>query len=396
MSPAARTLATCLPAVVAISVYVGASAPLARAAQDTARGVSIQIVSPTEGAYLSGIVTLRAEVMPPEAVREIQEVTFSVDGRVVCRLTGPPLVCEWDAGRRIEARVIRVVATLGTGRATDSLRTRRLDLTEIVDVDAVQVITVVTDAQGRFVKGLPREAFRVYEDDVPQTIAHFASENIPLELTAAIDISGSMKMAMPQVKAAARRFLLALQPGHEVTLVAFNENLFALARRGTDPQVRTRAVDRLAAWGSTALYDAILYGFDLLSRRPGRRAMVVFTDGDDKVSHASVSSVVRRAESSDAALYMIGQGQAAENQSLQALLTRLATTSGGRAFFEMNIESLQRVFDEILDDLSNQYLLSYQPTIPVEDDRWRSIRIEVDGPGYRVRARQGYRRGGGP
>lgn len=396
MSPAARTLATCLPAVVAISVYVGASAPLARAAQDTARGVSIQIVSPTEGAYLSGIVTLRAEVMPPEAVREIREVTFSVDGRVVCRLTGPPLVCEWDAGRRIEARVIRVVATLGTGRATDSVRTRRLDLTEIVDVDAVQVITVVTDAQGRFVKGLPRQAFRVYEDDVPQTIAHFASENIPLELTAAIDISGSMKMAMPQVKAAARRFLLALQPGHEVTLVAFNENLFALARRGTDPQVRTRAVDRLAAWGSTALYDAILYGFDLLSRRPGRRAMVVFTDGDDKVSHASVSSVVRRAESSDAALYMIGQGQAAENQSLQALLTRLATTSGGRAFFEMNIESLQRVFDEILDDLSNQYLLSYQPTIPVEDDRWRSIRIEVDGPGYRVRARQGYRRGGGP
>jgi Ca-activated chloride channel family protein len=386
----------CLPAAVAVCLCAGASIPLARAAQDTSRGVSVQIVSPADGAYLSGIVTLRAEIAPPEAVREVQEVTFSVDGRVVCRLPGPPLVCEWDAGRRIEARVIRVVATLVNRRATDSVRTRRLDLTEVVDVDAVQVITVVTDAQGRFVKGLPREAFHVYEDEAPQTIAHFAAEDIPLELTAAIDISGSMKMAMPQVKAAARRFLLALQPGHEVTLVAFNENLFALARRGTDPQARTRAVDRLAAWGSTALYDAILYGFDLLGRRPGRRAMVVFTDGDDKVSHASVSSVVRRAESSDAALYMIGQGQAAENQSLQALLTRLAATSGGRAFFEMNIESLQRVFDEILDDLSNQYLLSYQPTVPVEDDRWRSIRVEVDGPGYRVRARQGYRRGVGP
>jgi Ca-activated chloride channel family protein len=378
-----------------IAVTAAASVTRAAAAQEAAPGASIRIVSPAEGAYLSGVVIFRAELLPPDAARALEEVTFSVDGRVVCRLAGPPLACEWDAGRRIEARVIRVVATLKTGRLTDSVRTRGLALAEVVDVDAVQVITVVTDTEGRFVKGLPREAFHVYEDDAPQTIGHFAAEDIPLELVAAIDISGSMKAAMPQVKDAARRFLAALQPGHEVTLVAFNESLFVLGRRGTDPQARMRAVDRLAAWGSTALYDAILYGFDLLSRRPGRRAMVVFTDGDDKVSHAPVSSVVRRAESSDAALYMIGQGQAADNGTLQALLTQLSTISGGRAFFESDVAGLQRVFDEILADLSHQYLLSYQPTIPVEDDRWRSIRVEVDGPGYNVRARQGYRRGEG-
>jgi VWFA-related protein len=373
----------------------GTPSSLAHGPQDAAREVSIHIVSPADGAYVSGIVTLRAEITPPEAETQVGETSFAVDGRVACRVAAPPLACEWDAGRRIEAHVIRVVARLTGGRVTThSIRTRALDLAEVVDVDAVQVIAVVLDQQGRFVRGLPREAFRVYEDDVRQTISHFAAENIPLELTAAIDISGSMKMAMPQVKAAVRDFLVALQPGHEVTLLAFNENLFTLARRGTDPAVRARAVERLAAWGSTALYDAILYGIDLLSRRPGRRAMVAFTDGDDKVSHATVSAVVRRVESSDAALYMIGQGQAAENEALQALLTRLAAISGGRAFFKTQADSLPGIFEDILEELSNQYLLSYQPRVPVDDDRWRGIRVEVDREGYHVRARQGYRRAG--
>ena len=135
-----------------------------------------------------------------------------------------------------------------------------------------------------------------------------------------------------------------------------------------------------------------MYGYDMLGRRSGRRAMVIFTDGDDKVSHATVEAVIRRAESSDATLYMIGQGQAAGNVDLQALLTRLAAISGGRAFFENAPERLAPIFDDILQDLSNQYLISYQPTSPVNDDRWRTIRVEVDGPGHQVRARQGYRR----
>jgi len=369
-----------------------APAPIARAAQDAVAGVEIHITSPPDDGYVSGPTPLRAEITPLAATARLEEVTFSVDGRIVCRLTALPLACEWDAGERVDAHVIRVVATFPEGRVTDSVRTKSLDLAEIVDVDAVQVITVVTDGQGRFVRDLPPTAFHVFEDDKPQTIGHFESENIPLEATAAIDISLSMKIAMPEVKAAVRRFLLALQPGHEVTIIAFNENLWTLSRRGTDPQARARVIDRLHAWGSTALYDAIMYGYDLLGQRSGRRAMVIFTDGDDKVSHATVESVIRRAESSDATLYMIGQGQAADNAELQALLTRLADISGGRAFFETDPERLGPIFDDILQDLSNQYLIIYQPTNPVNDDRWRTIRVEVDGPGYQVRTRQGYRR----
>ena len=373
-----------------LALAIGAGFPATPAGGGT-DGLAIRITSPEDGAYVSGPITLRAEVSPPDAAAEVTEVVFFVDGQVVCRLHAPPFECEWDAGPRVEAHVVRVVARTGSGRLVHAVRVKKLDFTETVDVDAVQVIAVVTDAQGQFVRGLDREAFRVFEDEVAQTISHFASERIPLELVAAIDISGSMKPAMPQVKAAARRFVTSLDPSHDVTVLAFNENLFTLARRGTDPAARGRAVDRLAAWGSTALYDAILQGLDLLGRRPGRRALVAFTDGDDKLSHATMDSVVRRVESSDAALYMIGQGQAVQNASLQALLTRLAALSGGRSFFEPDAAKLGGVFDEILTDLSNQYLLTYQPGNLVRDGRWHSIRVEVDGPGYQVRARQGYR-----
>ena len=352
---------------------------------------AVHIVSPAEGAYLSGVVQLRAEITPAGSAEQVEELVFWVDGRVVCRLQAPPFECEWDAGRRVDARQIRVVVRTPGGRLVHAVRTSKLDLAETVDVDAVQVITVVKDATGGFVRGLPRAAFRVYEDDVLQALSHFASEKIPLELVTAIDISGSMKRAMPQMKAAAKQFLLGLEEGHEVTVLAFNDNLFTLARRGTDPRARARVVDRLASWGSTALYDAILSGLEQLSRRPGRRAMVLFTDGDDKLSHATLDAVVRRVESSDATLYMIGQGQAATNKELQQLLSRLATLSGGRAFFEVDAAALNQVFADILEDLSNQYLLTYQPESIIKDGGWRGIRVEVDGPGYQVRARQGYR-----
>jgi len=127
-------------------------------------------------------VTLRAEVAPADAVARVEEVVFSVDGRVVCRLTTPPFVCEWDAGRRVDGHHVRAIARVDGSRVTHAIRTRKLELSEEVDVDAVQVIAVVTDEQGQFVKGLAQSAFRVYEDDRPQTVSYFASERIPLEL----------------------------------------------------------------------------------------------------------------------------------------------------------------------------------------------------------------------
>jgi Ca-activated chloride channel family protein len=232
--------------------------------------------------------------------------------------------------------------------------------------------------------------FRVLEDDKAQPITNFLAENVPLEIVAAIDLSGSMRTQVPELKNAVREFLASVPERHEVTLLGFNDNIFPLTRRTKDPAARVKAVDRFAAWGATALYDVILRGVDMLDRATGRKALIIFTDGEDQGSHATVEDVLRRLERTDATLYTIGQGQRADAPQLQDLMKRIARQSGGRAFFRDGIDDLREVFRDILEDLSNQYLVSYSPANTAHDGAWRRIKVQVQG-GYSVRAREGYR-----
>jgi Ca-activated chloride channel family protein len=254
----------------------------------------------------------------------------------------------------------------------------------------VQVAATVTDKSGRFVRGLAKEAFRIFEDGVEQPLTLFIGEGTARELVIAVDISGSMADAMPVCREAVKGFLGALRPDDQVTLLAFNDNIFTLARRETDPAARLRAVDRLAPWGGTALHDVLLRGLDLLDQRRGRRALVVFTDGEDRSSHATEQDVERRVEVSNAPIYVIAQGRGTRERSLKHVLDRLADVSGGRSFYTDKIDELGGVFAEITEDLASQYLLAYDPIKTERDGSWRAIRVEVAGK-HRVRARQGYR-----
>jgi VWFA-related protein len=146
----------------------------------------------------------------------------------------------------------------------------------------------------------------------------------------------------------------------------------------------------MAAWGSTVLHDVILQGADLLDAHAGRKALIVFTDGDDSNSYATFAEVEQRLQTSDLTLYMIGQGQGLTRLPLKNVMERLARQTGGRAFFTERIEDLHGVFRELLDELSQQYALGYQPTNSTRDDTWRQITVDVEGH-KRVRARQGYR-----
>ena len=290
-------------------------------------------------------------------------MTFFVDGRQVCALTAPPFECEWDAGAAITAHQVRAVATVkGGARIVQTVRTKSVGYVERVDVDVVQVTVTVTDGHGQFVRGIPQSAFHVFEDGQPQTITHFASEDVPLELIVAIDISGSMAPAMPKLKTAVKEFLGAVPPQDQVTLLGFNDSIFTLTRKTTDPAERIKAVDRLAPWGSTALYDVLLRGVDMLGRQTGRKALVVFTDGEDQGSHATINDVERRLQSSDVTLYMIGQGRGVTMEPLKRIMERLSVPTGGRALFTDSIDELHGAFAELLDELSNQYLLGYQST----------------------------------
>jgi VWFA-related protein len=348
----------------------------------------IQIVSPEPEAYLSGHTVLRAGIDPPESA---SAVAFFVDGRQVCLIEAPPFECGWDAGSDVREHQVRMVVSLAEGgRAVRTVRTKGLQLVEKVDVDAVQVTVTVTDTNGDFVAGLPRTAFQVFEDGKPQVITHFTSENVPLELIVAVDISGSMIGAMTQLKKAVKEFLRAVPEENAVTLLGFNDSIFALTRKATNPAERLRAVDRLAPWGATALYDVILRGVDMLGRQVGRKALVVFSDGEDQGSHVALQDVERRLQTSDVTLYMIGQGRGVSQDYLKKVMQRLTAPTGGRAMFTNSMDELQRAFEELLDELSNQYLLGYEPTNTTRDDRWRQIVVKADGYPD-VRARQGYR-----
>jgi Ca-activated chloride channel homolog len=348
----------------------------------------VQILSPGDDAYVSGPTLLRARVDPPGAAASI---IFYADGRQVCELTKMPFECDWDAGPMITEHQVRVAVNLRTGgRVVQTVRTKSVGYAEKVDVDVVQVTVTVMDGKGHFIRGLPRSAFHLSEDGQPQSISHFASEDVPLELVVAVDISGSMTPAMPKLKTAVKEFLGAIPRQNVVTLLGFNDNIFTIVRRTKDPAERVKAVDRLAPWGSTALYDVMLRGIDMLGRQTGRKALVVFTDGEDQGSHASIGDVERRLQSSDVTLYMIGQGRGVTTEGLRKIMQRLSTPTGGRALFTDSIDELHEAFGELLDELSNQYLLGYPPTNTRRDDTWHRIKVDVDGY-HQIRARQGYR-----
>ena len=377
-----------LAAAGSLSLFVPPASSGQGPSTDSGPGPQLTILSPAEESYVSGETTLRARLDPSDAA---SAVIFFVDGRQLCVVPVAPFECGWDAGRTIAEHQVRIVATLTAGgRVVQTLRTKGVSFNDNEDVDAVQVTVTVMDGPNRYVRGLPVSGFHVSENGQPQSISYFANTNVPLELIAAIDISGSMAPVMPRLRKAVQEFLAAVPVGEQVTLLGFNDTVFTLARRATKTGDRVKAVDRLAPWGSTALYDVILRSIGMLGRQTGRKVLVVFTDGEDQGSHATIADVERGLQGSDVTLYMIGQGRGVTQDRLKTIMERLSKPTGGRALFSESIDALRGTFAELLDELSNQYLLGYAPAAARPGETWRSIKVEVDGHSE-VRARQGYR-----
>ena len=378
-----------LPVLVLAVLGLWMAAPPAPAGQ--AEPPRIVFTAPEDGAYTSGPMSVSVVLDPPDV--PVKSVSVFADGRLLCTVERAPFECPWDAGPKVTEHLLRAAVVLADGRRlARAIRTKGVSYTENVDVDVVHITASVTDGSGQFVRGLPRDAFRVTERNVRQTISFFASENVPLETIVAVDVSGSMTDAMPQVRSAVKTFVSALRPIDKVTLIGFNDNVFTLTRPTADLAARLRAIDRLAPWGGTALYDVIVQAIDQLGRQAGRRVLVMFTDGEDLNSHIALDVAERRVETSDAVLYAIGQGRAPKVKELKTVLERLSHKSGGRAFFE-DLDKLDRVFANILEELSNQYLLGFVPKDATPDGAWRPLSVEIPGKDYRIRARQGYRVG---
>jgi Ca-activated chloride channel homolog len=349
---------------------------------------ALRITAPSPDAIVSGAMDIQV-VIEPEA--PVESMVFSVNGRQVCTVERRPFQCSWDPGAALRGHHIRVVARLANGRSlVGNVRTKDLGHTERARVDAVLVPVLVTD-RGRFVRGLTRQDFEVFENGVPQPIASLVSEESPLDLVVAIDVSGSMEEALDDVKVAVKHFLAKLRPGDAATLVGFNDTLFIAAERETDPVVRDAGVDLLASWGGTAIYDTTVRVLEMVGRSAGRRGVVLFSDGDDQNSMTTREAAMARVQSSDAMLYSIGFGAGVTRPALRSSLEEYARFTGGRAFFPRQTPELDGIFDQIVTELANQYVLSYVSTNLESDDAWREISVRVRGGRFDVRARRGYR-----
>ena len=366
-----------MAAAIAVVAALGAQAPVLR------------ITSPVPDLLVSGPTLLQVAPLP-----ELKTVTFTVDGRQVCVVEQPPFRCTWQAGDVVRGHLVRVVATLTTGRRlVASVRTKDPGFTEKVRSEAVLVPVIVMD-HGNFVRGLKQSDFQIFEDGVLQRIASTASEETPLDLVLALDVSGSMQDALPAVKVAVKQLMTKLRPGDGATLVGFNETMFLLTEREQDQRARERAVDLLSSWGGTALYDATVRSLDLVSKDWTRKGLVLFSDGDDRDSLTSRDRALARVQASDAMIYSVGFGQGLTVGALRDSLDSYARATGGRAFFPRATKELDTIFTQIVTELSNQYMLSYSSTNLKQDGAWRAIKVQVRNHKYEIRARRGYRASG--
>ena len=162
------------------------------------------------------------------------------------------------------------------------------------------------------------------------------------------------------MKPAVKQLLSKLRPGDAATLLGFNDTTFVAAEREKDRRTREAAVELLTSWGGTALYDATVRALDLVSREWGRKGIVIFSDGDDRNSLTRREAAMARVQASDAMLYTIGfGGRRRRCRSCATSLESYARSTGGRAFFPRQVAELDGVFDDIVSELANQYVLSY-------------------------------------
>jgi Ca-activated chloride channel homolog len=250
-----------------------------------------------------------------------------------------------------------------------------------VSVETVFLKVAVTDPLNRYVTGLEREHFHVYEDNVEQTITHFLQETAPISVGIIFDVSGSMKdnNNINAAKNAIKRFLLEGNSQDEYFLVTFNQNTTLVHGFTSESSDVQNEVAIKKPGGQTALFDAVYMGLgEVRKGRNEKKALILITDGEDNSSRYALSEVREFAKESDVQIYAIGEegklgyGRS-EIQSIVAL-------TGGRAFFPNNFNELDYYVDLIHAELRNQYVLGYEPSNHTHDGKWRKINIKLKPP----------------
>jgi Ca-activated chloride channel family protein len=267
-----------------------------------------------------------------------------------------------------------------------------------VDVKLVSIFVNVTDKNGALVGGLTQNDFSVYEDGRPQQIAVFERQSeLPLNLTLAIDTSGSVHKDMSEEASAARRFAHAiLRPQDQMSVLQFATEVRELTPFTNKIAQIDRGLSELHGDFATALYDAICLGSEKLGKNPGRKVLVLISDGDDTAQSSTYAQALEAALRNEVMIYSLIdvpiEASAGRDLGGEHALITIAEQTGGKYFY-VSDGGLDKAFAKVSDDLRTQYLIGYYPRHQVPGTNFHRLTVTIPRAAadeFNVRNKTGY------
>jgi len=274
-------------------------------------------------------------------------------------------------------------AKQGKEATPESVLERRADIR--VDTNIVLIPVAVTDPYSRFVTGLEKENFKLYEEKVEQEILQFSSEDAPLSVGIVFDTSGSMGAKLQKSRQAVAQFLKTANPEDEFFLVQFNDRPELTVPFTPDTEEIQNRLTFIQSKGRTALFDGVYLAMhEMTKARNGRRAILIISDGGDNSSRYTESEVRNKVRETDVQIYAIGifepsgaRGRTPEELSGPGLLAEVTEQTGGRHFAVDNLAELPDVAAKIGLELRNQYVLAYTPKNAARDGKYRRVQVKL-------------------
>jgi VWFA-related protein len=257
-----------------------------------------------------------------------------------------------------------------------------------IDKTLVQINVTVTDPLNRFVTGLDKDYFKLFEDKVEQQVTQFSSEDAPLSIGLVFDTSGSMGSKLQKSRQAAAQFFKTANPEDEFFLVTFNDRPeLSIGFTGDTEQVQNKLTFTQSK-GRTALLDGVYLAMNQMKKaRNPRKALLIISDGGDNSSRYTESEIKNAVREADVQIYAIGiyepiasRGRTSEELAGPGLLSEIAEQTGGRAFSVENLNELPDVAAKIGMELRNQYVLYYTPKNQERDGKYRRVTVKLIQP----------------
>jgi Ca-activated chloride channel family protein len=351
------------------------------------KGFWPQVVAAGMLMLLSGTAGIRAQQATPKATTAPQQPSLTVDRDPVAS-PDPDVPAE------------KTTAPQGVG--LDSIRkgpggkyTLRQDAYE------VRLNASVLDGSGRTVQTLDKDAFHVYEDGVPQTIASFRHEDLPVSLGILIDSSGSMYDKRVAVEKASLDFVKLSNPEDEAFVVDFSWEAFIDQDFTNDIGKLQQGLGYIKSSGGTAIYDALVASADYLTKNAKRpkQVLLLVTDGEDNASSATLEQAIRRIQDLDGpVIYSVGllfgeDTDKRESRHARRVLETLSEQTGGAAYFPKSIKEVDAIAAQVAQDIRTQYTIAYHSTKSPTLGGYRQVHVDAKGKGFgklSVRTRSGY------